>query len=298
MNQKYNFADQTQLLDIALQICEDYRANEFSFGGGTLLSVAYYQHRMSYDIDIFTEDFSFIQNLIDNQQLIAQSLGIDNHSIEASPSAITFILSSHVAGLKLDFVYSEPITNKPYSYMDVLGQKNIKVQTPEEIISRKIKYRDILTVRDFVDFTYVQKHHNMMKELQKQTIVNVDIERYIDIVEQFINMPKELLNRELELLDTSFNLTYSSLENTIKSIIVPDNKVQIIYDDDFEVVSMDNFNITYLAFAKEYGMNYHTLDITLKELREKITGEINYKIILNISPKIIKAVSSNINKFS
>ena len=130
MSKNYNFQDQELLLEIALQICEDYEATEFSFGGGTLLSVAYYQHRMSYDIDIFTEDFAFIQNLLDNKLFIAKSLGIDEHSIEASPSAITFILSHHGAGLKLDFIYGEAITDNPYKYIDVLNQNNLKVQTP------------------------------------------------------------------------------------------------------------------------------------------------------------------------
>lgn len=61
----YDFSKQKKLLDIALEICDDYGAKEFSFGGGTLLSSGYYNHRMSYDIDIFTQDFSFIQNLIE-----------------------------------------------------------------------------------------------------------------------------------------------------------------------------------------------------------------------------------------
>jgi hypothetical protein len=293
MSKNYNFQDQEQLLEIALQICEDYEATEFSFGGGTLLSVAYYQHRMSYDIDIFTEDFSFIQNLIDNKLLIAQSLGIDEHSIEASPSAITFILSNHGAGLKLDFLYGDAITDTPYNYIDVLNQKNLKVQTPQEVIARKIKYRDILTVRDFVDFAFVQDKQNMMKELQKQSIDNVDIERYIDIVEQFVNMPKEFLEAELKLLDTSFELTYTILENSIKSIIVPNEKVQIIYDDDFEVVSVDNFNTSYITFAKEYGISHKQLDVELKKLKEFIGSEITYKIILEIPSELVRKLSQN-----
>ena len=293
MSKKYNFQNQEQLLEIALQICEDYEATEFSFGGGTLLSVAYYQHRMSYDIDIFTEDFSFIQNLIDNKLLIARSLGIDEHSIEASPSAITFILSHYGAGLKLDFLYGDAITDTPYNYIDVLNQKNLKVQTPQEVIARKIKYRDILTVRDFVDFAFVQEQQDMIKELQKQSIDNVDIERYIDIVEQFVNMPKEFLEAELKLLDTSFELTHSILENSIKSIIVPNEKVQIVYDDDFEVVSVDSFNISYIAFAKEYGICYKLLDIELNKLKEFIGNEITYKIILKIPPELVRKLSHN-----
>lgn len=284
----YNFEDQKQLLKIALDICEDYEATEFSLGGGTLLSVAYYQHRMSYDIDIFTEDFSFIQNLIDNKSIIAQSLGIDERNIEASPSAITFILSSQNAGLKLDFLYGEPITNKSYEYIDLLGQKTLKVQTAKEVIARKIKYREILTVRDFVDFAYVQQNHNMIKELQKEVIENVDIERYIDIVDQFMNMPQELLDTELELLDIAFDITEKSLEKSIRSIIKPIATIQIVYDDGFEVVSIDNFNKAYIEFAKEYDINYRILDTTLEELKQYIPGEINYKSILNISPDVLK----------
>jgi len=248
---------------------------------------------MSYDIDIFTEDFLFIQNLIDNKLLIAQSLGIDKHNIEASPSAITFILSNDGAGLKLDFIYGEAITNKPYSYIDVLNQKKLKVQTPQEVISRKIKYRDILTVRDFVDFAYVQENHNMMKELQGQSIDNVDIYRYIDIVEQFINMPAELLNIELKLLDTAFNVTYESLLKNIKSIIIPEEIVEIIYDDDFEVVSIDSFNNTYIKLAQEYDMNYNTLTIEFKVLEERLSKQVTYNTILNISPELFKTLLHN-----
>jgi len=288
MSTYYNFKDQEQLLEIALQICEDYEATEFSFGGGTLLSSAYYQHRMSYDVDIFTEDFSFIQTLIDNKHFIAKSLGIDEHSIEASSSAITFILSNHGAGLKLDFLYGESITDNPYSYINVLNQENLKVQTPEEVIARKIKYREILTVRDYVDFAYVQEKQNMMKELQKQTIDNVDIERYIDITDQFKNMSSEFLEAELELLDISFNLTRDLLAQNINSIILPENSIQIIYDEDFEVVSVDNFNLPYIAFAKEYGINYSILDTSISELEEKVSEELTYKTILKISPTIIK----------
>ncbi len=290
MAKKYNFENQKQLLEIALQICEDYKASEFSLGGGTLLSVAYYEHRMSYDIDIFTEDFSFIQNLIDNKLSIAKSLGINEHNIEASPYAITFILSNYGAGLKLDFIYSKNLTSNAYNYMDILGQKDLKVQTVEEVIARKIKFREILTIRDFVDFAYVQKSYNIMKNLQKESIENVGIERYIDIVEQFENIPKELLEQELEFLDISFDLTYSSLEKSIKSIILPEDKIQIIYDNDFEVVSVDNFNDNYIKFAKEYGLDYHILDTNLEELKEKVIGEITYKTILNFSIKLMKSL--------
>jgi len=106
-------------------------------------------------------------------------------------------------------------------------------------------------------------------------------------------MPKEFLEAELKLLDSSFELTYVILENSIKSIIVPNEKVQIIYDDDFEVVSVDNFNISYIAFAEEYGMNYKQLDIKIDRLREFINDEITYKMILDMPSELVRKLSEN-----
>lgn len=48
----YDFSVQKQLFEIVYQILEDYDISDWSFGGGTALSYCYYQHRMSYDIDI------------------------------------------------------------------------------------------------------------------------------------------------------------------------------------------------------------------------------------------------------
>ena len=90
---KYCFDTQSELLDIAIKIIEDYDVKKWSFGGGTALSCAYYEHRMSYDIDIFSEDFSSITNLINNKEEIAKNLSINMQQVEASPSGITFILS-------------------------------------------------------------------------------------------------------------------------------------------------------------------------------------------------------------
>lgn len=280
---KYNFEEQEQLLNVAVQICEDYNATEFSFGGGTMLSAGYYNHRMSYDIDIFSEDLDFIQNLIDNKNLICDSLEIGYLNVEASPSAITFILSSQNAGLKLDFIYGESLTNVPYKQMDILKQSNLKVQTAQEIIVRKLKHREILTVRDFVDFSFVQEKSNMIKELQKQFIDGVDLERYIDIVEQFIYMDKDIIADELIYLGKSAELSYQTIEKNIKSIIELDDEINIIYDSDFEVVSLDSFNANYIDFANEVGTQYFQIEIDKKILKSIIKQDVNFKTVLSLS---------------
>jgi len=57
----YDFSTQKELFSIACWILQDYSITDWSFGGGTALSAIYYGHRISYDIDIFSEDYSEIQ---------------------------------------------------------------------------------------------------------------------------------------------------------------------------------------------------------------------------------------------
>ena len=124
----YDFSAQKELFSIANQILQDYSVLDWSFGGGTALSALYYGHRMSYDIDIFSEDYGEIQKIINAQQEIASNLGIDQMAVDASPTGITFYLEG--GSLKLDFVYSPALTKDPYSRMDVFGIEDIKVQRP------------------------------------------------------------------------------------------------------------------------------------------------------------------------
>jgi predicted nucleotidyltransferase component of viral defense system len=148
----YDFSSQAQLFNIALAILEDYKVTSWSFGGGTALSYLYYQHRMSYDIDIFIENYEEIELLVNSKKEIMQNLGISPIQIESSPNAITFILETEGYGLKLDFVYSPALTSDPFDRKEVFGYSNIKVQTPLEIVAKKLKYREKATIRDFVDY--------------------------------------------------------------------------------------------------------------------------------------------------
>ena len=106
----YDFSSQSELFHIALEILEDYDIHSWSFGGGTALSMLYYQHRMSYDIDIFLEDYSEIQKIIRFQEEIACNLGISELEIDASTTGVTSYLEE--GSLKLNFVYSPALTNQ------------------------------------------------------------------------------------------------------------------------------------------------------------------------------------------
>ncbi len=104
----YDFSSHAKLFSIALNILEDYNITDWSFGGGTALSSIYYKHRMSYDIDIFLEDFSSMQVIVEYQEEIARNLGINKQYIKSSPTGVTFTLDANSHGLKLDFVSITP----------------------------------------------------------------------------------------------------------------------------------------------------------------------------------------------
>ena len=246
----YNFSTQKELFEIAYAILEDYNIDEWSFGGGTALSYCYYEHRMSYDIDIFSEDYSAIDQLIRNKEEIAQNLGISLAQVESSPSGITFILEEQGHGLKLDFLYGSSLTSMPYSSKDVFGFKNIKVQTPLEILARKLKHREIVTIRDFVDFAYSEQKDKILTKLKSENIV--DIDRFLDVVKQFNSFNETVFNQELKYLNSSIFKYKEDLSDAINGIMIPKEIIKVAVDDS-EVVAFDEFIEAYREVYEEIG---------------------------------------------
>ena len=281
----YNFSIQKELFEIAFAILEDYDINEWSFGGGTALSYCYYEHRMSYDIDIFSEDYSAIDQLIRSKEEIAQNLGISLHQVESSPSGITFILEEQGHGLKLDFLYGSSLTSIPYSLKDVFGFKNIKVQTPLEILARKLKHREIVTIRDFVDFAYSEQKDKILTKLKSENIVNID--RFLDVVEQFNSFNETVFNQELKYLNSNIFRYKEDLSDTITGIMIP-NKIIRVAVDDSEVVAFDEFIEAYREVYEEIG-SYKVYELKRDEVM-KLLGKdfITYGDVLNLGVKDIK----------
>ena len=247
--QSWNFDEQSKLLEIAIQILEDYDIQYWSFGGGTVLSALYYQHRMSYDIDIFLEDYSEIERLVSFQEEIAKNIGITKQQVEASPSAITFILEAQGFGLKLDFVYSPMLTINSHILTSTMGQKNIRVQTVKEIIAKKLKHREKATIRDFVDYAISEERDNILTELKSENIVEMD--RYFDMIDKFNSFDEATFDAEMEGLMPNRGLTKKDFHNTINAIMEPHESILIGLDDTGEVVALDEFVEVYRSLYEE-----------------------------------------------
>jgi len=280
----YNFSTQKELFEIAYAILEDYNIKEWSFGGGTALSYCYYEHRMSYDIDIFSEDYSAIGRLVENQEEIAQNLGISLSQIESSPSGITFILEEQGHGLKLDFLYGSSLTSIAYSLKDIFGFTNIKIQTPLEILARKLKHREIITIRDFVDFAYCEQKDEILTKLKSENIV--DIDRFFEVVEQFNDFNEIVFNQELKYLDSNIFRYKEDLSAVINSIMIPSEIIRVAVDDS-EVVAFDHFIDAYRDFYEEVG-SYTVYELNRDEIM-KLHGKffITYKDVLELKLKDI-----------
>jgi hypothetical protein len=280
----YDFSTQKELFEIAYAILEDYNIEEWSFGGGTALSYCYYEHRMSYDIDIFSEDYSAIGRLVENQEEIAQNLGISLHQVESSPSGITFILEEKGHGLKLDFLYGSSLTSTPYALKDVFGFTNIKIQTPLEILARKLKYREIITIRDFVDFAYCEQKDETLTKLKSENIV--DIDRFFEVVEQFDDFNEMVFNQELKYLDSNIFKNKDDLSAVIHGIMIPSEIIRVAVDDS-EVVAFDHFIDAYREVYEEIG-SYKVLELERNDVM-KLLGKnsVSYEDILELKLKDI-----------
>jgi hypothetical protein len=233
----YDFSTQKELFNIALQILEDYEIKTWSLGGGTALSALYYQHRKSFDIDIFLEDYSEIQKILSFRTEIAHNLGISELEIDASTTGVTFYLEE--GSLKLDFVYSPALTNHAYTYKDIFGHTQVKVQTPLEIIGKKLKFREKATIRDFVDYAIAEDHERILTKLKYANIV--DIDRYFDVINKFNHFDKTVFDTELQLLMPGQNRIKEDFSKTINALMQPAKEVTIALDHTGEVVAFDEF---------------------------------------------------------
>jgi len=240
MYSSFDFADQARLFDIALAILEDYDITAWSLGGGTALSMLYYQHRLSYDIDIFIESFGEIQSILDNQEEIAANLGIDRNAILSSPTGVTFVLDDESHGLKLDFVYSPALTSKPFVQCNVFDHSDITVQTPMEIVAKKLKFREKATIRDFVDYAIAEEKEGLLSKLKTENVV--DIDRYFDLIEKFDSISKSLFDEELRWLIPNADISKETFADTIYGLMKPKSKtIRVAIDPSGEVVAFDEF---------------------------------------------------------
>ena len=179
------------------------------------------------------------------------------------------------------------LSSNPYQLQDVFTFKNINVQTPIEILARKLKHRDTLTIRDFVDFAFVEQEDKVLTNLKSENIV--DIDRFFDVVEQFNNFDTLAFNQELEHLDSYFYKKKEGLSKIINSLMLPDKMIKVALDE-VEVVAFDHFIGAYRRFYEEIG-TYNVFEIEREQLMKFLEKNfITYKDVLGLQMKDIEGL--------
>jgi len=137
------------------EICKDkFITDNFYFGGGTALSEFYLHHRLSEDLDFFTESEIPFEKIRMRMDKISKKLGIKSIEYREIQSAKVFFLNkSKKEIVKIDFNYL------PYYHFEKGKKyKNLKIQSLVDIAISKLD--TILTrkqARDFVDFYFIQR---------------------------------------------------------------------------------------------------------------------------------------------
>lgn len=168
------------------------------FGGGTALAIYYYQHRLSFDIDLFVTDMQVLNYL-------SPKHWIDETNKFNSSSYID--LSHHIRvlekknNIKIDLLVSQSsTTNYLVDDSKKLFKETIYVESIEDIIAKKIVYRrnDNLT-RDIIDIAIsIKQKDDFLENMLASGLINLnDVQELYNALK---NLDKTTFDEELEIV--------------------------------------------------------------------------------------------------
>lgn len=181
------------LLSYALEQIKAANLPEDSWvlGGGTVLMFNF-EHRISKDIDIF----------VNNSQLLTYITPRLNdtleHVVEDYVEQTNFVRLMLDNG-EIDFIHAPSLLNIPHSSFIFQNKYTIPIDSPAEIIAKKIKYRgDTFKPRDVFDLAVVCTH--CKKDLMQHATY---LKPYLDEVDRSIERLQDasLLEDDLQKID-------------------------------------------------------------------------------------------------
>jgi hypothetical protein len=156
---------------LALPVLSDLETC-WTLGSGTGLFLSL-NHRVSYDIDIFLEDPQALKRIAGDPRtkLISDDWQFPGNYLKLirQEGEIDFILASNITE-NFFFVYN-------------FKGAQINVETPAEIIAKKIRYRGpTFTIRDIFDFAAAVHYDPHLIDTLRQVISQVDFQKTLDRV--------------------------------------------------------------------------------------------------------------------
>jgi predicted nucleotidyltransferase component of viral defense system len=191
-----NFKKQIQAFEIIYkESLHKIPSTAWSWGGGTVLSIYYFRHRMSFDLDIFVNDPQWFAYLspkwyIDDTQ---------NLSTDYEETANHIKLKTD-SGIKIDILLSPNLMKAPVKNTLLKLNFEFYVDTVEEIICKKLRYRlKELKSRDIFDLASALIYdRDILKAIyQRQILTSDDI---FELKQGIENMNLKTYRQEIEMM--------------------------------------------------------------------------------------------------
>ncbi|MCP4106782.1 MAG: nucleotidyl transferase AbiEii/AbiGii toxin family protein [Desulfobacteraceae bacterium] len=203
-----------RLLELVLPALDDLpKTLAWTLGGGTGLAISL-KHRISYDIDIFFQDAAALKLLSPNKNKKIRSLS-DNWQQPGH-----YLKIERPEG-DIDFLVAHFLTENPFFQYNFMGKK-ISVETPAEIIAKKIHYRGSqFTVRDIFDIAAFSTSEQGGLSLIASEI-NDDLPRVLDRIKLLRKRYEQTIHDAVfptetgkKLMDQGAGITVQALEAVI-----------------------------------------------------------------------------------
>lgn len=200
-------------MNLALTVLSDLSPEmKWSLGGGTALAL-HLNHRVSFDIDIFFEHPGALKELMRNPK--TKQLSDDREF----PGNYLKILRPEG---EIDFILASNVTDNFSQTYNFEGE-HINIETPIEIIAKKIKYRGSkFTLRDVYDLSAVIKTTpDILERLADLEELSMTFEKIFQRI-GFLQKNAESLNAELTGADPNlqkkmFDICIETLRDSLDS---------------------------------------------------------------------------------
>ncbi len=168
------------------------------FGGGTALAIYYFQHRLSFDIDLFATDMQVL-NYLSPKHWIDETNHFNSNSYIDLSHHIRVLEKKN--NIKIDLLVSQSSSSN-YLVDDskMLFNETIYVESIEDIIAKKIVYRrnDNLT-RDIIDLAIsITQKENFLETMLAYGLINHnDVQ---ELYNTLLRLDKTTYDEELEIV--------------------------------------------------------------------------------------------------
>ena len=173
--------------------------NWWAFGGGTALSIFHFQHRKSFDIDIFVSEAQ-VFDFLDPKWYIDETKAFSTSDYKFDGFTKHLKLKT-TENIKVDFLLNEALINKPIKNTLIDLEYELYYESVEDIIAKKVKYRkeDNLT-RDIFDLAVaISKDSEILQNLLYSRFITTDDLRKVN--SSLNSLDKNVYKTELEKIE-------------------------------------------------------------------------------------------------